>query len=882
MFCRKQAGSVRDRVFSQRLRRNVPPAYLPFCVSTAKASAPADAVATMTRSALAPSPTGSTEADVETLPRSFEPLDASPAASMSGRSPDRPWSFADAPTDTPGRIFGWQSGCPSSTPYAAAGVIPFAYRPEEGQLYVLMSVQMSDKSRKSHVYTFLGGKITKADRCDARRTAAREAYEESHRLLDEQRVLDALMGRTPSYDGAGNSEPTPPPPPPPSSSAAAADPDAANAIQSPSVGGVATPQQQGEGEREEDVAGGSGAGGGAAAAAGDVDAGALPSGPYPVPCEYYASGRYMAFAMHMPNAWGLEEECTAKIRAGQKHPEAKKAVGLEWISMSRMKKLQLGQVLSHPSTGRQARGHHYTLSLLRSGGRETETINVFTWLSRLEGHLREWHGWQGKGETVEEEGLSAREAAAEKAAVKELKRERAAERQAAAAAAKEESKREKAREMQAANDAAVAAHAAFRAARAAAAAEAAREGATGEGATSASAGSPQPLPRPTHVAAVSNSRAVEASYDFKRLYTRWDIDGGAARFPIASKPPPTVLCPQPEWKPPAATPAGAAAREGATGEAPNDIKRRHTRSEIDGGAARLPIGQTVVSVRPGESPWEALAALTAAAAAAAEPASSTVSSSRDADTAAAAAAAAGTESDASAPAAAAGLDRPQQGEEAEKGEEAGKTTEAAVSELHLVRRHLEQLQLQQQQLLQQLQQLQLDESQAAAPAAAAAVAGASAGGISGVGGDAPVAATAAAPVDLPRPPADPSQGRQSSPPSTTSTAAAAAASARSQADGQVESTAAHSESAPTTQQMQAQPATAAAQQQQQQQQAHHPHPHQHPESRPQGGPTEAAEAGTAQEQDAAGPRTRAATGGSAAAAAEAGGDAAGATTNGAG
>ncbi|EFJ43276.1 hypothetical protein VOLCADRAFT_96615 [Volvox carteri f. nagariensis] len=325
------------------------------CNAAATASAQVDFVATVPKpkSARATSRqrASSSGEDELGIHLNFESSSSIPVATTSGTSPLRPWSFTDAPIGPKGTIFGWQTECPKSATYAAAGVIPFAYREDEQELYVLMSFQLSDRNPKtSLVYTFLGGKVAGGDKNNPCRTAAREAHEETHRVLDEQLVLNALLGKVPAY-GSGSSV---------RKSVSPRDASAATAVPSPAP---VTP---------------------ASAAACDaipIDAAAN--------ARADAAGRYTAFAMHLPNAWHLPEICQKRIMDKQKHPQAKKAEGLAWVSLRQLALLRAGKDVKDDVSGRTGSGHHYVLMLMRAGG---QPVGVFKWLQSLEAHLRHWHG----------------------------------------------------------------------------------------------------------------------------------------------------------------------------------------------------------------------------------------------------------------------------------------------------------------------------------------------------------------------------------------------------------------------------------------------------------------------------------------------------------
>ncbi|KAG2437407.1 hypothetical protein HXX76_006059 [Chlamydomonas incerta] len=245
---------------------------------------------------------------------------SSPAAASTGR----PWRVADASTDGQRSVFGWKTQFKSNGQYAAAGVMPFAYRQENGELYVLLSLQRTKKKLKAPpaeaeaaavaggsapqtlAYAFLGGKIEDSDGGDARLTAAREAHEETHGLLHTEHVLGALCGL--QHDCM-----------------------VADDACAPS-GSTSTNSTSGTSSTTSSTSRSSPASDGGD----DADV--------PAPFEYFPSGRYTLFALHLPDAWRLPEACEAKLRAGEKHPEAEKVLGLEWVSLRQLGSIKRGQV----------------------------------------------------------------------------------------------------------------------------------------------------------------------------------------------------------------------------------------------------------------------------------------------------------------------------------------------------------------------------------------------------------------------------------------------------------------------------------------------------------------------------------------------------------
>ncbi|GIL69808.1 hypothetical protein Vretifemale_619, partial [Volvox reticuliferus] len=455
MFCHKQPGITGNRVFGYRTKHHSLVGHLQICVGAITASA--DTVVAMSRSARAftRAQAYSTIVDERNSQISSAQSIHVSATSASGATPQRQWSLADALTDKSGRLFGWRTDWRGPATYAAAGVVPFAYREDEGQLYVLLSIQRSDRGRgPSLVYTFLGGKVAGVDRKDARRTAAREAHEETHRLLVEQTVLDALLGTVPAYDSTRAAAAAAAATPGPNAVAASA---ASPTASSSNLAGAAMPASDGAFSAASTVAtttaavvatgstaaaevfagndavetsssstdGGAsgrnlrdsdgaqidgsrsdtGIGASSSTAEASSLSGCARGGQYPVPSEYFSSGRYMAFAMHLPDSWHLPGGCTAMIKAKQKHPEAEKAEGLEWITLRQLGKLRENRCLQDSISGCAVRGHHYMLSLLRV---KRDTVGVFTWLKRLERHLRAWHGLP-----EEHEGAEAMEAVTE-------------------------------------------------------------------------------------------------------------------------------------------------------------------------------------------------------------------------------------------------------------------------------------------------------------------------------------------------------------------------------------------------------------------------------------------------------------------------------------
>ncbi|KAG2453090.1 hypothetical protein HYH02_002422 [Chlamydomonas schloesseri] len=211
--------------------------------------------------------------------------------------------------------------------------MPFAYRKEDGELYVLLSLQRTKRKLKpaqaaaeaeaaaagaaprALAYTFLGGKIEASDNGDARLTAAREAHEETHGLLHTKQVLAALCGQ-PHERMVADVAYTPST----SSSSTSSTSNSSSSHSSSSSTGdassAAAPQ----------------AGGSGRPAAADV----------PAPFEYFPTGRYMLFALHLPDAWRLPEACEAKLQAGERHPEAEKVLGLEWVSLRQLSFIKRG------------------------------------------------------------------------------------------------------------------------------------------------------------------------------------------------------------------------------------------------------------------------------------------------------------------------------------------------------------------------------------------------------------------------------------------------------------------------------------------------------------------------------------------------------------
>ncbi|KXZ54153.1 hypothetical protein GPECTOR_5g251 [Gonium pectorale] len=256
---------------------------------------------------------------------------------------DRPWSLSDMPLGAGETKLGWSTRL-KVMDYRAAGVVPFAYKEDEGELYVLLSIQEPNKKGMTGpVYTFLGGKVDPVDRMDARRTAAREVHEETHRLLCEADVLEALSGTSQACSMACGCSPPPraepagPGPqqgPRPASEpgvSAAADNDDGDDAEAEARAAAersASSRGAGPGPGSAKVAasaqakhrtgqvedGGRNDGGSVSAAA--AAAGSTPAlGPGAAPHAHFPSGRYIAFAVHLPGAWQLPDECDAKIKA---------------------------------------------------------------------------------------------------------------------------------------------------------------------------------------------------------------------------------------------------------------------------------------------------------------------------------------------------------------------------------------------------------------------------------------------------------------------------------------------------------------------------------------------------------------------------------------
>ncbi|PNH05447.1 hypothetical protein TSOC_008266 [Tetrabaena socialis] len=304
-------------------------------------------------------------------------------------TPARPWGVSDAPLDSQGSMFGWRidfNAAPSSRLYAAAGVMPFAYKEDEGELYALLSVQRDKRASRAKggskddlVYTFLGGKVEKADGFDAAITAAREALEESHRLLSLEAVLRALRGvedvrrvrrgarsepsnagdggagngggggdcASSSGNGVGNGVCSRSAFPAGSkargrmeeaAAGASGDgggsgPGAASAFGSGSgVDGTSSSQNgAGNGVSAHDDGGspgpgaasrlggsdrvGPGGGSRAGGGGGGADESSI-SGRHRTPHEYFSAGRYMLFGLYLPDAWQLPAECAARVEGG--------------------------------------------------------------------------------------------------------------------------------------------------------------------------------------------------------------------------------------------------------------------------------------------------------------------------------------------------------------------------------------------------------------------------------------------------------------------------------------------------------------------------------------------------------------------------------------
>ncbi|GLI62515.1 hypothetical protein VaNZ11_005171, partial [Volvox africanus] len=405
MFCHKQARMTGSGAFGYRTKRHSLLAHLQICLGVVTKSASVDVVVILSKSAQASTRPQATSTGVDVCNSQMNSALSYPL-SVTSASEARQWSLADALTNKSERLFGWRTDWPGPPTYAAAGVVPFAYREDEGQLYVLLSIQRSDRGRgASLVYTFLGGKVASVDRKDARRTAAREAHEETHRLLDKQMVLDVLLGTAPAY-GSTRAAATAAAVVSRGSAAVAIAADSTNASSSnltgaalpasdvalPATSTVATataiaaavannytttaevsvgngaispllpppwPFPLHSGQTTEthssntDGGGGinvnkscdvqidasgsdTGVGAGARAAETSGPSGCGRGGQYPVPSEYFWSGRYMAFAMHLPDSWQLAGGCAAKINAKQKHPEAEKAEGLAWITLRQL------------------------------------------------------------------------------------------------------------------------------------------------------------------------------------------------------------------------------------------------------------------------------------------------------------------------------------------------------------------------------------------------------------------------------------------------------------------------------------------------------------------------------------------------------------------
>lgn len=111
---------------------------------------------------------------------------------------------------------------------------------------------------------------------DARVTAAREAHEETHRLLHTEQVREALCGRPHGrmvadeahmHSGSGSS----------------------SSPGSNSIGTTGASDARSEG-----------------AGSGGPD--------LPAPYMYFPSGRYTLFALHLPDAWRLPQACQAKLQ----------------------------------------------------------------------------------------------------------------------------------------------------------------------------------------------------------------------------------------------------------------------------------------------------------------------------------------------------------------------------------------------------------------------------------------------------------------------------------------------------------------------------------------------------------------------------------------
>ncbi|GFR46623.1 hypothetical protein Agub_g8228 [Astrephomene gubernaculifera] len=341
---------------------------------------------------------------------------ADKAAAGFGSGSKRPWRISDAPRDKLGSVFGWRTCYERINHYAAAGVIPFAYNNKERELYVLMSIQRESKGKIKDglVYTLLGGKVANSDCNDARRTAAREAYEETHRLLRLPEVLSVLGGAAQAYgetltaaSALAPSSPTASTSSPQRQDAKGVQPagcrgeEADAAVRGPgnSLAQASSTDSSSRSSRSGAVGYVSREGGSASRtgrSSGESRSGssnaAVAQGGGEGPCtpyEHFPGGRYVAFALHLPDAWRLPQQFEAKIKAKDTHPEADKAVGLEWVSLKRLRQLRDSSELYQASTGAVILGHPFTMSMLRSS--PSRSVGVFDWLYLLREHLRAWH-----------------------------------------------------------------------------------------------------------------------------------------------------------------------------------------------------------------------------------------------------------------------------------------------------------------------------------------------------------------------------------------------------------------------------------------------------------------------------------------------------------
>ncbi|KAG2487181.1 hypothetical protein HYH03_014159 [Edaphochlamys debaryana] len=402
-----------------------------------------NAAETLASSAPDATPAPSSDPSPASGPSTASVATASPTDTLASSAPARDWRLCEVPRLN-GEVCGWAT---NFTPdrlrgYAAAGVLPFAYRPEEGELYVLLSVQQSNKGgRDEHVFTFLGGKVSWGDKADARRTAAREAYEETHRLLPRRQVLEVLCGSEPACrpatalevlpgaesdcegDGRGATSASTASAsasryartasPARGRGAAASSPltsataeggirpsggdSVAGSRGAQSQAAVDEPSSSGRGGDGHAGSPGDSAGGGAdvggGGGAGDGRGGGGGGGG--APFVYYPDGRYVLFGAHLPGAWDLPERCRELLEARTPHPEALKALGLQWVPLAGLEALRRGERIAAPAARMrgggtaQVKAHHFMAALLR---KRRDGRGALDWLLALRQHVRTWHG----------------------------------------------------------------------------------------------------------------------------------------------------------------------------------------------------------------------------------------------------------------------------------------------------------------------------------------------------------------------------------------------------------------------------------------------------------------------------------------------------------